>query len=115
MVLDSLRTIVIWVFGLVATDSHTGEKEHWETFDPSGPGWLQIGGFILLLAGSALYNEREIPNSVQMRNEKPLPLLSRDDYLKYHVSTMQSTSLLLFGLGPQLSWWLVGQLACSTV
>ena len=71
MVLDSLRTIVIWVFGLVATDSHTGEKEHWETFDASGPGWLQIAGFVLLLVGSALYNEREIPNSVSIQMNFP--------------------------------------------
>ena len=60
MVLDSLRTIIIWVFGLVAIDAHTGKREHWEHFDPSGPGYLQILGFILLLVGSALYNEREI-------------------------------------------------------
>jgi len=60
MVLDSLRTIIIWVFGLIAVDAHTGKKQHWEKFDPSGPGYLQILGFILLLVGSALYNEREI-------------------------------------------------------
>ena len=60
MVLDSLRTIIIWVFGLIAVDAHNGKKEHWEHFDPSGPGYLQILGFILLLVGSALYNEREI-------------------------------------------------------
>lgn len=70
MVLDSLRTIIIWVFGLIAIDNHTyvGEKnhkaEHWEVFDASGPGYLQLLGFALLLIGSGLYNEREIaPNS----------------------------------------------------
>lgn len=60
MVLDSLRTIIIWVFGLIAVDAHTGKKQNWEKFDPTGPGYLQILGFILLLVGSALYNEREI-------------------------------------------------------
>jgi drug/metabolite transporter (DMT)-like permease len=60
MVLDSLRTIVIWVFGLLATDSHTGSKQHWEEFNPKGPGFLQLAGFVLLLTGSALYNEREV-------------------------------------------------------
>jgi len=61
MVLDSLRTIVIWVFGLMATDPNDGT--HWETFDPSGGGWMQIAGFVLLLTGSALYNEKTIPGA----------------------------------------------------
>jgi drug/metabolite transporter (DMT)-like permease len=69
MVLDSLRTIIIWVFGLIAVDNHTyhgdttAKTVHWETFVLPG-GWLQLLGFALLLIGSALYNEREIaPNS----------------------------------------------------
>ena len=61
MVLDSLRTIVIWVFGLMATNPNDGT--HWETFDPSGGGWMQIAGFVLLLTGSALYNEKTIPGA----------------------------------------------------
>jgi len=43
MVLDSIRTVVIWAVGLAAG---------WEVFQ-----YLQIIGFVLLLAGTMLYNE----------------------------------------------------------
>lgn len=42
MVLDSLRTMVIWAFSL-------GVK--WETFC-----WVQIIGFVILLSGTIIYN-----------------------------------------------------------
>ncbi|KAM4867070.1 solute carrier family 35 member F6 isoform 2-T2 [Thomomys bottae] len=42
MVLDSLRTVVIWALSLALG---------WETFHP-----LQVLGFLILLAGTALYN-----------------------------------------------------------
>ena len=69
MVLDSLRTIIIWVFGLVAIDPNDGST--WESFDASGPGWLQIGGFVLLLTGSGLYNEKDIAGTFDATG-KPL-------------------------------------------
>jgi len=43
MVMDSVRTVVIWVFGL----AFFGEKFQ----------YLQIIGFVLLLSGTVLYNE----------------------------------------------------------
>lgn len=42
MVLDSVRTIVIWAFSLVA---------QWQQFTP-----LTLGGFVVLLTGMMLYN-----------------------------------------------------------
>eukprot|EP00039_Didymoeca_costata_P018536 m.333879 g.333879 ORF g.333879 m.333879 type:complete len:431 (+) comp17239_c0_seq1:44-1336(+) len=72
MVLDSLRTIIIWVFGLVAVDDHGLTKSHWETFDPKGPGYLQLAGFVFLLGGSALYNERE--NEIGIKEPLIFPL-----------------------------------------
>jgi len=43
MVLDSLRTIVIWAFSIFA---------QWQTFD-----WLQVVGFAILLTGTLVYNQ----------------------------------------------------------
>ena len=43
MVLDSIRTIVIWAFGLIVG---------WETFQ-----WVQLSGFVVLLLGTMVYNE----------------------------------------------------------
>lgn len=43
MVLDSVRTIVIWIFSLVIG---------WQAFQK-----LQLGGFIILLFGMCLYND----------------------------------------------------------
>ena len=43
MVLDSLRTVTIWGYSLAVG---------WETFQ-----WLQIVGFVFLLAGSFIYND----------------------------------------------------------
>ncbi|XP_054714467.1 solute carrier family 35 member F6-like [Uloborus diversus] len=43
MVLDSVRTFVVWIFSLAI---------QWQTFS-----WLQLLGFIILLAGMCLYND----------------------------------------------------------
>ena len=43
MVLDSLRTIVIWAFSLLVG---------WQSFS-----WLQLVGFVVLLSGTMVYNE----------------------------------------------------------
>ena len=43
MVIDSLRTMVIWGFSLAVK---------WETFC-----WVEIIGFVVLLAGSMVYNQ----------------------------------------------------------
>jgi drug/metabolite transporter (DMT)-like permease len=98
MVLDSLRTIIIWVFGLIAVDAHTGKKNHWEKFDPAGPGYLQILGFILLLIGSALYNERDIVPGLKGGPKEPLiyPLFRKMGlgFAKLSADMDERTSLL---------------------
>jgi len=72
MVIDSLRTIIIWGLGLLFKDAHTVGKDasgkskpHWEHFDVAGPGWLQILGFVLLLGGSATFNQRVVYGDVK--------------------------------------------------
>jgi len=43
MVLDSVRTLIIWIFSLIVG---------WQSFY-----WLQIIGFLILLAGTLIYNK----------------------------------------------------------
>ena len=76
MVLDSLRTMVIWVFSLAL---------HWETFC-----YMQVIGFVLLLSGTVVYNAiLRVPGfSYPEEEEKPADsdadttglLVAGDDY-----------------------------------
>jgi len=45
-VIDTIRTVVIWLFFLLPI---TSKPEHFH--------WMQLGGFILLIIGTVLYNE----------------------------------------------------------
>lgn len=58
MVLDSLRTIVIWALSLALG---------WEAFHP-----LQILGFLILLTGTALYNGLHRPLLARLSRGRPL-------------------------------------------
>lgn len=57
MVLDSLRTVVIWALSLALG---------WEAFHP-----LQILGFLILLAGTALYNGLHRPLLARLSRGRP--------------------------------------------
>ena len=48
MVLDSLRTVVIWVASIALG---------LETFSATAGGFIQLGGFVVLLGGICVYNE----------------------------------------------------------
>jgi len=70
MVLDSVRTVVIWGFSLLI---------HWQQFQ-----YLQIIGFVLLLTGTAIYNEIIIiPISLFEPPPKPkdIPIDSEREHL----------------------------------
>lgn len=58
MVLDSIRTVVIWLFCVFATTPYNS-KEHLQALTQYTP--IEVVGFIVLLSGTFLYNDREVP------------------------------------------------------
>merc|ERR1712046_338022 len=61
MVLDSIRTVVIWAFCVIATEPYDSSTRL-QQITKHTP--IQVAGFVVLLIGTFVYNEREIPNSV---------------------------------------------------
>jgi len=67
MVLDSIRTFVIWAFSLIVG---------WQKFN-GWPGVLQVAGFIVLLAGTCVYNRLlVVPALMKGYNESQEALLA---------------------------------------
>jgi hypothetical protein len=66
MVIDSLRTMVIWGFSLAVK---------WESFC-----WVQLIGFALLLAGSMIYNQVvRLPGFTYPESSQKQALLEEDE------------------------------------
>jgi len=67
-VLDSVRTLVIWVISLILS---------WEEFS-----LIQLGGFIVLLIGMCVYNDiiiRPTINKYLKRNSESEPILDQEE------------------------------------
>jgi len=71
MVLDSIRTVIIWAFSLII---------QWQEFQ-----WLQVVGFVLLLSGTCIYNEILVipflgrPDPKGTTSAEKEPLISEED------------------------------------
>lgn len=72
--INAMRVVLVWLFGLALW--------YWWTHRSMGEGWdrysfLQLGGFVLLIAGTLLYGTQR----AAAHEEEPLPVpdLSRDD------------------------------------
>jgi len=79
MVLDSIRTVVIWAFCVFATKPYDS-KEPLQTLTQYTP--FQVAGFVILLMGTFVYNEREVPgvfdaNGKQKKETLVAPLLRK--------------------------------------
>lgn len=71
MVLDSLRTVIIWVFEMCMG---------WKSFQ-----FLQLVGFILLLFGTCLYNNLFVPKWCQSKDDGPNPSRDRQSHYQARV------------------------------
>ncbi|XP_046388315.1 solute carrier family 35 member F6 [Ischnura elegans] len=91
MVLDSVRTLVIWMVSLAL---------HWQGFH-----WLQVVGFILLIGGMWVYNdERIVPTTMSLlRHARLLRRSSSVEVLSRSADEEEAERRLHHGVAPIVS------------
>ena len=50
-ILEAVRTLLIWIFMLICAAAGAPFGEYWDDWS-----WLELGGFVLLITGSLMYN-----------------------------------------------------------
>lgn len=55
-VIDAVRTVVIWAFGIILTATNSSDQWHWENLRYQAI-IIELFGFILLVTGNLVYNE----------------------------------------------------------
>lgn len=86
MVIDSLRTMVIWGFSLAV---------RWESFC-----WVEVIGFVILLSGTMIYNQViRVPGLTYPEVNKEAALLDEEDALEEELFDSGASGYVQKGTG----------------
>lgn len=55
-VIDAVRTVLVWLFGIILTATNPYSQWHWENLRAPAIA-IELVGFILLVSGNLIYNE----------------------------------------------------------
>lgn len=65
-VLETMRTLFVWLLGLALFYAHTGLGERWNVFSP-----LQAAGFAVLVVGTVVYGKGDERAATLVRSLPP--------------------------------------------